>query len=211
MADKISYDEATTTIGMLPSLALRPNTTNSQALTADLVDELLTIPSPESTNLGYSGLVLSDEIHCLDSQILWQGTADPGPHFEINVTWADIDKGQEKIYYERQKIEWHNEVNNRRAIIDALKKTVPKAYRCGTGTRLGRRVYRTTNEPGDITNKLHELYGKMAPQEKSNMETTLSAPWAPSDSIKTSIDRLEECFILAKSNKPAYTMAQMID
>ena len=211
MADEITYEEATKTVGTLPSLAPRPNATNIRALTADLVDKLLTIPSPESTDLGYSGLVLSEEIYLLDSQVPWQGTVDPGPQFEIDVTWADIDKEQEEIYYKRQKVEWDNEVNIRRAIVDALNKAVPKAYRRGTGTRMGARVYRATDEPRDILNKLHELYGKMTPQEKSNMEAAWSAPWAPSDPIKTLIDRLEECFILAKRNKPAYTVAQMID
>lgn len=92
-----------------------------------------------------------------------------------------------------------------------LNKTVPKEYHRGTDTRLGARVYCATDELRDIINMLHELYGKMTFQENSNMETAWSAPWAPSDPIETLIDRLDECFILARHNKPVYTKAQMIN
>lgn len=83
-------------------------------------------------------------------------TADPGPQFEINVTWSEDNKEQEKIYHERQKIDWDNEANIRCTSIDALNKVVHKEYRRGTGTRLGTRVYRTTGKPRDIINELHE-------------------------------------------------------
>ena len=56
-------------------------------------------------------------------------------------------------------------------MIDTLNKAVPKTYCRGTGTRLGARVYRATDEPCEIINKVHELYGKMMPQEKANMES----------------------------------------
>ena len=50
-----------------------------------LIDKLLTIHPPESTNLGFSGLVL--DVTCrLDSAVPWQGTQDPGPTYECNVT-----------------------------------------------------------------------------------------------------------------------------
>lgn len=62
ISGKINYEEATVTIGTLPSLASPLNVTNIRALTVDLVNTLLAIPSPESTDLGFSSLVLSDEI-----------------------------------------------------------------------------------------------------------------------------------------------------
>lgn len=72
-------------IGTLPSLAPRPNATNIRTLKTDLVDKLLTIHPLESTDLGFSGLVL--DVTCrLDSAVPWQGTQDPGPMYECDVT-----------------------------------------------------------------------------------------------------------------------------
>ena len=94
-------------------------------------------------------------------------------------------------------------------IINALNIVVPRAYKRGTG--VGTKLYRATDNPRAILNRLSELYGKMTPQEKTNMETRWSAPWAPVDPIETLFDRLEECYIQAIRNKPAYTVEQMQD
>ena len=43
------------------------------------------------------------------------------------------------------------------------------------------------------------------------METQWSAPWAPAGPVETLFDRLEECYILALRNNPAYTTKQILD
>ena len=62
MTDKNTYEEATAIVGVLPTLAPRPNATNIRALTNDLVDKMLPVPSPESTEFGYSGLVQNEDV-----------------------------------------------------------------------------------------------------------------------------------------------------
>lgn len=47
----------------------------------------------------------------------WRGAIDPSLTFDIDVTCTDNDKEQEKMYYERHKLDWDNEVNIRRAMM----------------------------------------------------------------------------------------------
>ena len=82
----ITFNEAKLVIGDLPSLLPRPNSTNIRALMQDLVNKLINIPSSESTDMGYSGLVLNEDIYLLDSIEPWAGTLDPGYQFKIDVT-----------------------------------------------------------------------------------------------------------------------------
>ena len=58
----VAYADAVTAIGILPSLAPRPCSTNIQALTVDLIDKLTIIPSEQSADLGYSGLAEQDAV-----------------------------------------------------------------------------------------------------------------------------------------------------
>ena len=61
----ISYADAVATISVLPSLAVRPCATNIRALVVDLINKLTIIPSKQSADLGYRGMVEQDEVYAL--------------------------------------------------------------------------------------------------------------------------------------------------
>ena len=83
----VSFEDAKAAIGLLPSLAPRPNSTNIRALFINLVDKLTTIPSQQSANWGYSGLIKQDALYALKTGgTAWGNWADPGPHRETGGT-----------------------------------------------------------------------------------------------------------------------------
>ena len=76
----VTYDEAKETIGTLPSVAPRPNAVNLRALSTDLEQKLETIPSHQSPEFGYVGMVMPPEIYTLRTTTPWNDWPDPGPH-----------------------------------------------------------------------------------------------------------------------------------
>ena len=206
---EITYEEARANIGVLPSLEPRPNSTNLRAMWIDVVDKLTMMPSEQSADHGYSGMVQPEEVYALDSGTPWQEIGNPGPYFEINEDWDEDEREQQERIYEAYKRAFNNQQNVKRAVNDALNIAVPRAYRRSTG--YGVKLYRPTDDPRAILNRLNEMYGKMTPQEKTEMERQWSAPWTPPDPVETLFDRLEECYVMALRNKPAYTVEQMLD
>ena len=75
---EISYADVVATIGTLPTLAPRPCATNIRALTIDLVDKLSMVPSEQSVDLGFSGMVEQDAVHALRNPTPWVNFLDPG-------------------------------------------------------------------------------------------------------------------------------------
>ena len=71
----VTFEDTKAAIGILLSLAPRPNSTNIQALTIDLVDKLTTIPSQQSADWGFLGLVEQDALYALKTSC----TAIPVP------------------------------------------------------------------------------------------------------------------------------------
>ena len=68
---EVSYADAVAAIGTLPSLAPRPCATNIRALTINLVNKLTIVPSEQSADLGFSGLVEQDAVYALQTMIPW--------------------------------------------------------------------------------------------------------------------------------------------
>ena len=71
--------------------------------------------------------------------------------------------------------------------------------RTTTGDGIGVHVYRPTDCPRTILTSLRNRYGKATPTEKAQNETQFSALWNPQDPIEVLFLRLEECFLLQKS------------
>ena len=51
----------------------------------------------------------------------------------------------------------------------------------------------------------------MTPLEKSALEKRWSDGWNPNEPIESFFDRLEDCYVMAITQPPAYTSEQMID
>ena len=75
----ITYDEALTFIGTLPTMAPRPNVTNIFAFDRHLDERISTIPSFQSTKFGYAGTTKKAELYTLYTTTPWADFANTGP------------------------------------------------------------------------------------------------------------------------------------
>ena len=76
----VTYTEAVETIGILPSLAPRPNATNLRLLPRVLGDSLEGITLYQSEEFGFRGMVESAPIYAFRTNIPWVECANPGHH-----------------------------------------------------------------------------------------------------------------------------------
>ena len=87
----VTYADAVLAIGTLPSLAPRPCATNIRALTIDLIDKLTIVPSEQSADLGFSGLVEQDAVYALQTNTPWLNFANPGQVPVADPGWTRED------------------------------------------------------------------------------------------------------------------------
>ena len=204
----VSYEDAKAAIGILPSLAPRPSSTSIRALTTDLVDKLTTIPSEQSADWGFSGLIEQNALYALKTGgTAWLDWVNPGPHRQIGGT-AEEQRDAETRWEANKKV-FDSEANVRRAINAALNIAVPKQYRGSAGT-IGARVYKPNECPKTILNNLRARYGVTTPAETEANDAQWRAGWNPADPIEALFLRLEDCFTFAIASPPPYTEAQMV-
>ena len=96
------------------------------------------------------------------------------------------------------------------AIIDALNDAVPEGY-MKTGQLMGVKLYCADDCPREILDNLFATYGQITPLEKTMNQQRFSEGWNPQEPIMELFSRLEECYMVAMTTKPAYTMEQLID
>ena len=63
----ITYDEALTIIGTLPTMAPRPTVASIHAVDRHFDERLSTIPSFQPVALGYAGMAKKAELYALDT------------------------------------------------------------------------------------------------------------------------------------------------
>ena len=207
----VTYEVAKAKIGTLPTLAPRPNSTNIRDLRRAIDDALSGIPSNQSAEHGYAGLAAQPAIYALRTATAWQDAIDPGHHRTTAPTMDSAQARDEQVTFDTHKLIFDSEVNVRTALIDALNAAVPDKFKRMGGNQIGTRMYRPTDSPRDILQRLHDLYGKPTPAEKEANERSWMMGWDASQPIEDLYHRLEECFVIALSVGPAYTVAQMID
>jgi len=144
----ITYDSAKVTVGTLPSLAPRPNAVNIRALTLHLEQKLETIPSTQSPENGYVGLVMPDEIYALRSPNAWIHWPDPGPHPAAAAT--NVEARNLQTLYDSNKAVFDSDQNVRRAVNDALNLAIPKEFRKPIGNQIGTKVFTVRDDPKQI-------------------------------------------------------------
>ena len=74
----ITYDDALTVIGTLPTIAPRPNATNIHAVDRHLDERLSTILSFQSTTFGYAGMAKKSEFYAMDTNTPCADFSIPG-------------------------------------------------------------------------------------------------------------------------------------
>ena len=76
----ISYETARSKIGMLPSLHPRRIVTKIHTLYTHLSEVLAKIPSFQSPNHGYQGMVDTADVYALTGEVAWINFSNPGFH-----------------------------------------------------------------------------------------------------------------------------------
>ena len=207
----VTYEEARAQVGTLPTCHPRPNSTNIRQLVKVLSERVAGIPSTQSPENGYYGMVVTREEYALVSNDQWQDFPDPGPvRGAIDGNATSTEQRDAEAVYQAAKTIFTNQQNVKRAVITALTNAVPQAYR-RSATSIGVRTYRATDDPRQIIQRLRDSYGRPTPSEKETNFNKWRAPWNQQDPIEVLMDRLEECFIYATTYKPAYTPEQLID
>jgi hypothetical protein len=206
----ITYEEAKEIIGILPSLGPRPNAVNIRALSADLEQKLETIPSHQSPEHGYAGMVMDPALYALRAPTTpWNEWPDPGPHAQAANTTAE--QANLRTIYEANKAVFDSQQNVRRAVNDALNKAIPAMFRKPIGAQVGTKVYTVRDDPKQIIMELRDRYGRTTPNEKAENDRKFNAPWASNEPIESYFDRLEDCYIFSIMAKVPYTFEQLID
>ena len=113
----------------IPTMAPRPTHNNINAWVKYAIDILSAIPSQQSADHGYQGMVQHPNIYALVCPDAWEEWADPGPtrrgtvynphpQYGTNLTPEQI-KAEEAIYEARLAI-YKNERVVKQAVIDCL-------------------------------------------------------------------------------------------
>ena len=205
----VTLEEAIKTVGTAPSLAPRPSGTNIRTLTKYFVKKLASIPSNQSRDHGYSGMIEQKEVYALKCNIPWQDAGDPGPHRKVDPQLNTAGQNDATVEYNFSKGVFDSEQNIRRAVIAQLNQAVPAAYRRNKGG-VGTREYRATDDPKEILDDLRKVYGKLTPTEKTTMENQWNAMWNPQTPVENYFERMEDVYMLAIAHPPAYTEDQMV-
>eukprot|EP00804_Cyclotella_cryptica_P019081 CCRYP_014487-RA/>CCRYP_014487-RA protein AED:0.29 eAED:0.21 QI:0/0/0/1/0.5/0.33/3/0/1151 len=204
----VTYEEAKETIGILRSLAPRPNASNLRALSQHLEQKLQTIPCHQAPEHGFLGMVMPPAIYALRSDAPWEEWPDLGPHPATADTTAE--QNNLRVVYDANKAVFDSQQNVRR-VTEALNTAVPNAFRKPVGNQIGTKVYTVRDDPQTILADLRAKYGICTPREKSENNRRFDEPWDPNEPIEGLFDRLEDCYVFAIQNKPPFTLEQMID
>ena len=203
----ISYKNAVRMIGTMPTLRPRPTSTNIRTLTTYLSDRITSIPSYQSPEFGYMGMVKEKIVYALTGADPWVEFNNPGAFRDRTDGTASTvqQKDAEAICLAHKKI-FDSQTNVRRAVIDTLNLAVPREYkRYNTSTYIGAKIYKANSDPGKIPDALRYNYGKVQPSEKTRNDILFNASWVASSPIESLFDRLEACFVFAMITRPPYT------
>ena len=206
----VTVETARTTIGTLPTLHPRPTATSIRALYTHLREALAKIPSFQSPNHGYQGMVDAPEIYALTGEVPWVQFPDPGFHRQADGTLdATGQRDADAIFTAASKV-YTSQQNVKAAVNEALNVAIPRAYRRNAGV-IGVREFRANDDPREIIATLTRRYGQKTTQEVNEQDDRWRKEWNPAEPIEELIDRLEDCFIFAVYMPPPYTMEQLIE
>ena len=179
----ITYEEAKEIIGVLPSVAPRPNATNLRVLSEHLEQKVQTIPAPQqSPEYGFLCMVQPTAIYALRTNVPWIDWEDPGAHPAAAATAAE--QTNIKTLYDANKAVYDTQQNVRRAINDALNVAIPNAFRKPAGNKMGTRVFTVRDSPREILDGLRAKYGICAPNEKTANNLRFDQQWDPNEPRK---------------------------
>ena len=125
----VTMEMAIALVGTLPSLAPRPTGASIRALEQDLITKLGSLPSHQSREHGYIGMIMQPVLYARRSNVAWQDFPDPGPHRTIDPQLNTAGQGDILVEWTWKKGVYDSEQNIKAAIIKGLNKAVPPEYR----------------------------------------------------------------------------------
>ena len=167
------------------------------------------VPSAQSADFGYRGLVEQPAEYALRSPTPWMDAPNPGAHRPVGLAAGPTRDAE--ATYEAEKVAYLNQTAMNRAIINALNIAVPKAYiRITSGNAAGATArYRANADPRVILLALRTQFGTPTPAERQALQAKFTAPWDAATPIEDYFDRLEDCYIASVVARPAFTMEQV--
>ena len=187
-----------------------PTATNNHALFTHLREVLAKIPSFQSANHGYQGMVDATGIYALTGNTPWINFLDPGFHRQADGSLNPVAQRDAEAIFNAAIMVYTSKQNVKVAVNDALNRAVPKVYRRNP-TVIGVREFRPNDDPRQIIASLTMWYGQITTAEVNEQDERWHRDWNPSKPIEQLIDRLEECYIFTIYMPPAYTSAQLIE
>ena len=128
------------------SLHPRPNGTNLNKLEGDLVEKLRSVPSYQSTDEGYDGMVDDPTMYALQCPRGWVAWPDPGPHQVVDPALNTAVQADALVQYNFKSSAYELNKNIKTAVISILSLLVPSTYQRITGGRRWQ-IYQTTDDP----------------------------------------------------------------
>ena len=145
----ISHETAWAKIVTLPSLSPYPTATKIHALYTHLCKVLAKIPSFQSQNHGYQGVVDAAEIYVLTRELAWINFPNPGFHCQADGTLNQSAQRNVVAIVSVSIIVYTSKQNAKGAVNDALNEAVPKVYHHNP-TVIGVRELRPNDDPRKI-------------------------------------------------------------
>ncbi len=124
----------------------------------NLVDKLISVPSQQTADHGYAGMVEQEELYALRMNTPWVPFPDPGTHATIDPAAANGANCQARIVYTANKKVFDSESNVRRTVIQALNASVPHPYKRAGGQQISAHVYHATDCTKAIVSNLRTRY-----------------------------------------------------
>ena len=200
----VTMEMAIALVGTLPSLAPRPTGAGIRKLEQDLIAKLGSLPSHQSREHGYIGMIMQPVLYARRSNAAWQDFPDPGPHRTIDPQLNTAGQADVLVEWTYKKGVYDSEQNIKAAVIKGLNKAVPPEYR-RMANDVGTREFRITDSPLNIMNKLREVYGPLTPTERMNMENKWAEVWNPAVPIEACFKQLEDIYEQALAPPPPPT------
>ena len=124
-------------VGVLPSLHPQPNGTYLNKLEQALIEKMSTIPSHQSTNKGYDGMVDDPTMYALQCPRGWVAWPDPGPHQVVDPALNTAVQADALVQYNFKGSVYELNKNVKAVVISGLNLLIPSAYNIITGGGVG--------------------------------------------------------------------------
>ena len=124
---KITAEKAIALVDVLSSLHPRPNGMNLNKLEQDLVEKLSSVPSYQSTDEGYGGMVEDQTIFALRCKTSWVAWPDPGPHRVVDPSLNTAGQADALVQYNFKSGVYESNEHVKPAVIGGLNLAVPSA------------------------------------------------------------------------------------